>query len=36
MAEAYSRAQLEESVAWDAVSRSADFGAEYPLPLPTE
>jgi NAD(P)-dependent dehydrogenase (short-subunit alcohol dehydrogenase family) len=36
MAEAYSRAQLDESVAWDAVSRSADFGAEYPLPLPTE
>lgn len=35
MALAYSRGQLEEASAWEAVSRSADFVNAYPVPLPT-
>jgi NAD(P)-dependent dehydrogenase (short-subunit alcohol dehydrogenase family) len=31
---AYSRGQLDEATEWNAVSRSADFGEPYPVPLP--
>jgi hypothetical protein len=34
MAQAYSRGQLDEATAWDAVSRSADFTQTYPVELP--
>lgn len=34
MAQTYSRGQLAEAAAWEAVSRSADFGQEYPVGLP--
>ncbi|WP_420312478.1 SDR family NAD(P)-dependent oxidoreductase [Streptomyces sp. YS-B37] len=34
MAQTYSRGQLTEASAWEAVSRSADFGQEYPVGLP--
>ena len=34
MSIAYSQAQLAEAEAWAAVSRSADFGQPYPVPLP--
>lgn len=34
MAQAYSRGQLVEAATWEAVSRSADFGQEYPVGLP--
>ena len=34
MSIAYSQAQLAEAAAWAAVSRSADFGQPYPVPLP--
>jgi NAD(P)-dependent dehydrogenase (short-subunit alcohol dehydrogenase family) len=34
MAQTYSRGQLAEASAWEAVSRSADFGQEYPVGLP--
>jgi NAD(P)-dependent dehydrogenase (short-subunit alcohol dehydrogenase family) len=34
MALDYSRRQMAEASAWQAVSASADFGAEYPVPLP--
>ena len=36
MAQAYSRGQLEEAAEWAAVSRSADFGQDYPVALPTD
>ena len=36
MALAYSRAQLDEATAWDAVSRSADYVEPYPVDLPPE
>ncbi len=34
MALDYSRRQMAEANSWPAVSASADFGAEYPVPLP--
>jgi NAD(P)-dependent dehydrogenase (short-subunit alcohol dehydrogenase family) len=34
MALAYSQRQLDEATAWDAVSRSADFGQPFPAELP--
>ncbi|MFD4872621.1 SDR family NAD(P)-dependent oxidoreductase [Streptomyces sp. NPDC058420] len=34
MAQTYSRGQLEEAATWEGVSRSADFGQEYPVDLP--
>ncbi|MFJ9348677.1 SDR family NAD(P)-dependent oxidoreductase [Streptomyces sp. NPDC101237] len=34
MAQAYSRAQLEEAAAWEEVGRSADFGQDFPAGLP--
>ncbi|GAA3577933.1 SDR family NAD(P)-dependent oxidoreductase [Amycolatopsis ultiminotia] len=34
MAQRYSRGQLEEAARWAAVSRSADFGQDYPAGLP--
>ena len=34
MSLAYSQAQLDEATKWEAVSRSADFAAAYPVPLP--
>lgn len=34
MAQTYSRGQLAEAATWEAVSRSADFGQEYPVDLP--
>ncbi|MFJ5262296.1 SDR family NAD(P)-dependent oxidoreductase [Streptomyces sp. NPDC088387] len=34
MAQTYSRAQLEEAAAWAPLSRSADFGQDYPVDLP--
>ena len=36
MAQAYSRGQLDEAAAWDAVSRSADFSQAYPVDLPVD
>ena len=36
MALAYSRTQLDEATAWDAVSRSADYVEPYPVDLPPE
>jgi hypothetical protein len=36
MAQDHSRAQAEEAATWEAVSRSADFGRDYPVDLPTE
>ncbi|MFF2845100.1 SDR family NAD(P)-dependent oxidoreductase [Streptomyces sp. NPDC058001] len=33
MAQDYSRGQLEEAGAWERVSRSADFGEDYPVDL---
>ena len=36
MAQHYSRSQIEETARWEAVSRSADFGQEYPVDLPTD
>ncbi|MFH8336629.1 SDR family NAD(P)-dependent oxidoreductase [Streptomyces sp. AM6-12] len=35
MALDYSRRQLAEAGAWEEVSRSADFGQPYPVPLPS-
>lgn len=35
MAVDYSRSQVAEATAWQAVSASADFGAEYPVALPS-
>jgi len=35
MAQRYSQSQLAEVAAWEPVSRSADFGQEYPVDLPT-
>ncbi|AUH43873.1 SDR family NAD(P)-dependent oxidoreductase [Streptomyces sp. CMB-StM0423] len=34
MAQDYSRGQLDEAAAWEAVSRSADSGEEYPVAFP--
>jgi hypothetical protein len=34
MSLAYSRQQIEQATAWEAVSRSADFGQPYPAELP--
>ncbi|MEU0967932.1 SDR family NAD(P)-dependent oxidoreductase [Streptomyces sp. NPDC005917] len=34
MAQHYSSGQLEEAAAWEPVSRSADFGQDYPAQLP--
>ncbi|MET9418014.1 SDR family NAD(P)-dependent oxidoreductase [Streptomyces klenkii] len=36
MALAYSRQQIAEAEAWEAVSLSADFGAQYPVELPAD
>jgi NAD(P)-dependent dehydrogenase (short-subunit alcohol dehydrogenase family) len=36
MAEGYSRRQLTEADAWAMVSRSADFGQQYPIEFPAE
>ncbi len=36
MALDYSRQQLAEATAWEAVSRSADFGESFPVELPGE
>ena len=36
MAQDYSRRQLAEAAAWQAVSRSADFGQPYPVELPVD
>ncbi|MFI2242512.1 SDR family NAD(P)-dependent oxidoreductase [Streptomyces chrestomyceticus] len=36
MALGHSRRQTAEAEAWQAVSRSADFGAEFPVPLPAD
>jgi hypothetical protein len=36
MAQNYSRNQLAEAATWESVSRSADFGQEYPVDLPTD
>ena len=36
MALDYSRKQLDEADAWQPVSTSADFGAKYPVDLPTD
>ncbi len=36
MALDYSRRQIAEAEAWQAVSVSADFGAEYPVELPVD
>ena len=36
MALDYSRKQLDEATAWQAVSVSADFGAKYPVDLPVD
>ncbi|TQF08056.1 SDR family NAD(P)-dependent oxidoreductase [Kitasatospora acidiphila] len=33
MAQDYSRGQLEEAAAWEPLSRSADFGQDYPVDL---
>ncbi|MDH6145319.1 NAD(P)-dependent dehydrogenase (short-subunit alcohol dehydrogenase family) [Kitasatospora sp. GP30] len=33
MAQDYSRGQLDEAAAWEPVSRSADFGQDYPVDL---
>ena len=32
----YWKRQLDEAQAWDAVSRSADFGLPYPVDLPSQ
>jgi NAD(P)-dependent dehydrogenase (short-subunit alcohol dehydrogenase family) len=34
LAVAYGRRQLESDLTWSAVSRSADFGTEFPVPFP--
>jgi hypothetical protein len=34
MALDYSRRQLDQATAWQAVSRSADFAEPYPVALP--
>ncbi|MFG2847314.1 hypothetical protein ACGF12_29690 [Kitasatospora sp. NPDC048296] len=34
MALEYSKRQIADADAWQAVSASADFGAEYPVELP--
>lgn len=36
MALDYSRKQIDQAGAWQAVSASADFGAQYAVELPTE
>jgi hypothetical protein len=36
MALAYSRRQLDQTQAWEQVSRSADYAEPYPAPLPPE
>lgn len=36
MAQHYSRDQIDEAATWESVSRSADFGQEYPVDLPTD
>ena len=36
MAQDYSRNQLVEAATWESVSRSADFGQEYPVDFPTD
>lgn len=36
MAQNYSRNQLTEAATWESVSRSADFGQEYPVDRPTD
>ncbi|MGW2964053.1 SDR family NAD(P)-dependent oxidoreductase [Streptomyces sp. NPDC001220] len=36
MAQSYSRGQLAEAAAWEQVSRSADFGQDYPAELPDQ
>jgi hypothetical protein len=33
MAQSYSRSQLAEAAVWESVSRSADFGQDYPVDL---
>jgi hypothetical protein len=35
MAQNHSRGQLDQAAAWEPVSRSADFGQEHPVDLPT-
>jgi NAD(P)-dependent dehydrogenase (short-subunit alcohol dehydrogenase family) len=36
MAQNYSRNQIEQAAAWEAVSQSADFGQDYPIDPPTD
>lgn len=35
MAQDHSRRRTEQAAAWEPVSRSADFGRDYPVPLPS-
>jgi hypothetical protein len=36
MAQNYSRTQIDQAAAWEAISRSADFDPAYPVDLPTD
>jgi len=36
MAQSYSQSQLSQADAWAEVSRSADFGQQYPVAFPAD